>query len=46
MSGAGLTEIVAALTKIIFSANVPIETVIQLLQILLPLIIGGSPIGI
>ena len=44
--GAGITEIAAALAQFTTGGGVAIEAIIQLLQIILSIIVCGSPIGI
>lgn len=46
IGGAGITEIAAALAQFATGGGVAIEAIIQLLQIILSIIICGSPIGI
>lgn len=45
-SGASLPEIVTVLMNFITSGTIPFDAVLQLLQILLPIIVGGGAIGI
>ncbi len=44
--GAGITQISAALAQFATSGGITIEAIIQLLQIILSIIVCGSPIGI